>query len=163
MTDLPDVAPLLESLTQQLAARLRTTTQPVTLVGIRTGGEWLAQAVARRLGLDAWAVSPSYYRDDLHHSGLHPEKRPTHLPDNVEGHVIWLIDDVLHTGRTVRATLNEIFDYGRPAAVHLAVLIDRPGRELPIQADLAAATLDLPAGTQVKLTGPEPLQLELRA
>lgn len=159
---LPEVAPLLDSLTTQLAERLRTETLPVTLVGIRSGGEWLAQSMAARLNIPAWAISPGYFRDDVHRSGLHPEIRPTYLPDSLEGHVVWLVDDVLHTGRTVRAALNELFEYGRPAAVRLAVLIDRPGRELPIHADVAANTLDLPADCQIKLIGPAPLQLVLR-
>ena len=103
----------------------------------------------------------SFYRDDFTRIGVHPQVKPSRLPVDVEGRDILLVDDVLHTGRTIRAALNEIFDYGRPARVWLAVLVDRGGRELPIQADVVGARLALAAGQQVKLTGPEPLSLSI--
>lgn len=161
MIPLPAVEPLLKTLGDELAARIAATATPVTLVGIHSGGVWLADRLAARLRLPAWQLSASYYRDDFAQSGLHPEVRPSHLPDNLEGHTVWLIDDVLHRGRTVRAALNEIFDFGRPAAVKLAVLVERNGRELPISADLSATRIDVPENCYIKLNGPDPLELEL--
>ncbi len=95
-------------------------------------------------------VSSSMHRDDFSKRGL-ADSEATHLPFQVDGAVVWLIDDVLFTGRTIRAVVNELFDYGRPAAVHLAVLVDRGGRELPVHADYAAARLTLPAGQSLRL------------
>ena len=92
---------------------------------------------------------------------MHPRVTPSNLPFDVEGRHIVLVDDVLYTGRTIRAAMNEIFDYGRPASITLAVLIDRGGRELPIQADVTGNTLQLKPGEHVKLLGPEPLALEI--
>lgn len=122
------------------------------LVGITTGGAWLAQQLQ-----DDWkrespmgVVSSSMHRDDFSKRGL-SDSEATRLPFAVDGAVIWLIDDVLFTGRTIRAVVNELFDYGRPAAVHLAVLVDRGGRELPVHADYAAARLALPAGQSLRL------------
>ncbi len=131
------------------------------MVGIHTGGVWLARRLHADLGLEEplGTLNISFYRDDFTRIGVHPQVKPSHLPFDVEGRDILLIDDVLHTGRTIRAALNEIFDYGRPASVWLAVLVDRGGRELPIQADVAALELDLAPGQQVKLKGPEPLEL----
>ena len=88
--------------------------------------------------------------------------RPSELPCDIDGRHLVLVDDVLHTGRTVRAALNELFDYGRPASVLLAVLVDRSGRELPIEANVIGTRMKLSAGQHVQLTGPEPLQLTLQ-
>jgi pyrimidine operon attenuation protein/uracil phosphoribosyltransferase len=122
------------------------------LVGITTGGAWLAQQLQ-----DDWkrespmgVVSSSMHRDDFSKRGL-SDSEATRLPFAVDGAVIWLIDDVLFTGRTIRAVVNELFDYGRPAAVHLAVLVDRGGRELPVHADYAAARLTLPSSQSLRL------------
>ena len=123
------------------------------LVGITSGGAWLAerlQADMKRTPAMG-VVSSSMHRDDFAQRGL-ADSAATKLPFSVDGAVIWLIDDVLFTGRTIRAVVNELFDYGRPAAVHLAVLVDRGGRELPIQADYAAARLSLPAHQSLRLT-----------
>ena len=95
-------------------------------------------------------VSSSMHRDDFSKRGL-SESEATRLPFAVDGAVIWLIDDVLFTGRTIRAVVNELFDYGRPAEVHLAVLVDRGGRELPVHADYAAARLTLPSSQSLRL------------
>lgn len=115
------------------------------LVGITSGGAWLAERLQRDLGLpgEAGRVSSVMHRDDFAQRGLSAGGQ-THLPFSAEGADILVLDDVLYTGRTIRAVLNEIFDYGRPARVQLAVLVDRGGRQLPIQADYAAARVALP-------------------
>ena len=122
------------------------------LVGITSGGAWLAQQLQNDMHRThaMGVVSSSMHRDDYSQRGM-SDSAATHLPFEVDGAVIWLIDDVLFTGRTLRAVINELFDYGRPASVHLAVLVDRAGRELPIQADYAAARLNLPAGQSLRL------------
>jgi len=122
------------------------------LVGITSGGAWLAEQLHADLKWQTplGVVSSSMHRDDFSKRGL-ADSAATHLPFQVDGAAIWLIDDVLFTGRTIRAVVNELFDYGRPSAVHLAVLVDRGGRELPVQADYAAARLALPAGQSLRL------------
>jgi pyrimidine operon attenuation protein/uracil phosphoribosyltransferase len=122
------------------------------LIGIASGGAWLAQALARDLKHPAHGViSSSLHRDDFSKRGM-TSSMPTALPFDINGARIWLIDDVLYTGRTIRAVLNELFDHGRPASVKLAVLVDRGGRELPIHAELAAARMSLPAHQSLSLT-----------
>jgi len=93
----------------------------------------------------------TYYRDDFAEKGLRPEVKPTQIPFPVEGATIVLVDDVLYTGRTTRAAINELFDYGRPARIVLAALVDRGGRELPVAADFVAHTLALPKDQQLVL------------
>jgi pyrimidine operon attenuation protein/uracil phosphoribosyltransferase len=131
------------------------------IVGIHTGGVWVAKQLYQRLTIEQplGELNIAFYRDDFSTIGMHPSVRPSSLPFEVEGSHILLVDDILYTGRTIRAALNEIFDYGRPAGVRLAVLVDRGGRELPIQADVVGTTLSLPPGEHVKLTGPDPLAL----
>ena len=121
------------------------TTNP-RLVGVTSGGAWLAERLQRDLKLpgEAGAISSSMHRDDFDRRGL-AKSEQTRLPFTVEDAHVLLLDDVLYTGRTLRAVLNELFDYGRPANVQLAVLVDRGGRELPVQADFAAARVALPA------------------
>ncbi len=150
MPSIPPVTELIATLVDRIRPRLTPTTR---LVGIHTGGVWVAAALASALRLPAPAtIDVSFHRDDHRlGSGLKSGGRPTHLPD-VEGAHLILVDDVLHTGRTVRAALNELFDYGRPAKVELAVLIDRGGRELPIAADYCAQVLTLPASQSLELT-----------
>jgi pyrimidine operon attenuation protein/uracil phosphoribosyltransferase len=133
------------------------------LVGIHSGGVWVAERLRQALQIEApcGSLDINFHRDDYGRAGLNPSVRPSQLPwDLGERHVV-LVDDVLYTGRTVRAALNEIFDWGRPASVALAVLISRDGRELPIEASAAGARVDLPAGRHVKLRGPDPLWLEV--
>ncbi len=135
------------------------------MIGIHTGGVWVAEALHRRLGLESplGALDITFYRDDFTHVGLNPQVRPSSLPFDVEGRPIVLVDDVLYTGRTIRAALNEIFDYGRPERVLLAVLVERSrGRELPIRADVAGTRMDLGPHERVKLRGPEPLELQIQ-
>jgi len=131
------------------------------LLGIHSGGVWVAQRLRDLLGIThpLGSLDISFYRDDFSRIGMHPQVRPSELPFDVDGRHIILVDDVLYTGRTIRAALNEIFDYGRPASVLLVVLVDRGGRELPIAPDVAGLTLQLAAQQQIKLSGPEPLQL----
>ncbi|MEW5791085.1 MAG: bifunctional pyr operon transcriptional regulator/uracil phosphoribosyltransferase PyrR [Pseudomonadota bacterium] len=162
MNDSPEIEPILD----QMAAQLRPLlAEDAAMVGIYTGGVWVAQALHQRLGLETelGQVDISFYRDDFTRIGLHPEVRASHIPFDVDNRVIILVDDVLHTGRTIRAALNEIFDYGRPARIVLAVLVDRDGRELPIQADVIGLHRRLAAGVQIKLTGPAPLRLVTRS
>jgi len=143
----------------QLAPML--TADPL-MVGIHSGGAWIAERLHRRLALPSrlGTLNITFYRDDFSTVGLHPQVKPSHLPEDVEGRNVILVDDVLQTGRTVRAALNEIFSFGRPKTVRLAVLVDRGLRELPIQADVCALKVDLDATERIKLVGPE--QLELR-
>jgi len=148
---LPDPQLLLIQLAAALKPRLRGNT---ALVGIHSGGAWVAQKLWQQLGgaLPLGTLDISFYRDDFSSVGLHPQVRPSDIPFAVDDAHIILIDDVLHTGRTVRAAMNELFDYGRPAAIELVVLIDRGGRELPIAADLVGAHLDLAPNQNIQVT-----------
>jgi pyrimidine operon attenuation protein / uracil phosphoribosyltransferase len=131
----------------QLLRGVRGLMRPTTrLVGITSGGAWLAEALHKDLGLPGKAgiISSAMHRDDFAQRGL-ASSAQTQIPFDVNGADILLLDDVLYTGRTIRAVLNELFDYGRPARVQLAVLVDRGGRELPIEACFAAARVTLPA------------------
>ncbi|TNF58284.1 MAG: bifunctional pyr operon transcriptional regulator/uracil phosphoribosyltransferase PyrR [Burkholderiales bacterium] len=125
---------------------------PVHLVGVASGGVWLARRLQHDLGLagEAGVVSSSLHRDDFAQRGLSMSAQ-TALPFEVDGARVLLVDDVLYTGRTLRAVINELFDHGRPASVQLAVLADRGGRELPIEAAICAATVDVPAGQSLEL------------
>jgi pyrimidine operon attenuation protein/uracil phosphoribosyltransferase len=149
------------SLNQQLNKHQRN---DVLMVGIHTGGVWVAKYLHQLLNLSQplGQLEIAFYRDDFSRIGLHPHVKPSHLPLEVNDRHIVLVDDVLHTGRTIRAALNELFDYGRPASVTLVVLIERNGRELPIQPDVIGCSLYLEPGQHVKLCGPEPLSLEIR-
>lgn len=133
-------------------------------IGIHTGGVWVARALQQRLGLEGplGELDITFYRDDFSRVGLHPHVRPSALPFAVDDADILLVDDVIFSGRTIRAALNEIFDYGRPARVLLAVLVDRGGRELPIEPAVAGTRLALSEGARVKLRGPSPLALEIQ-
>ena len=123
------------------------------LVGIWSGGAWLAERLQRDLGLagEPGVISSALHRDDFSRRGLTAGADHTKLPFEVEGRHLVLIDDVLYTGRTIRAAINELYDFGRPASVVLAVLVDRGGRELPICAACAPATIELPAGKRLSL------------
>ena len=118
---------------------------PLKLVGVTSGGAWLAARLQRELGLEGeiGVISSVMHRDDYAQRGLSAGGQ-TSLPFEVDGADILVLDDVLYTGRTIRAVLNELFDYGRPARVQLAVLVDRGGRQLPVHADYAAARVALP-------------------
>lgn len=137
-----------EALYQQLAQQVKAGLQGApnaALVGIHSGGAWLAERLATELNLGERLgfIDVSFYRDDFSEKGLRSDVKPSQIPFDVEGATIVLIDDVLYTGRTTRAAINELFDYGRPARVLLAALVDRGGRELPIAADFLAETVEL--------------------
>lgn len=158
---LPDPNDLIDALAEQMAPIIRP---DCALVGIHSGGVWVMDALAARLGLDLprGALDIAFYRDDYSRIGLHPEVKPSQIPFEVEGRRILLIDDVLYTGRTVRAAMNLLFDYGRPAAIKLAVLVDRGGRELPIGADFVGTELRLAPGQHVSLERDDAGGLKLR-
>jgi pyrimidine operon attenuation protein/uracil phosphoribosyltransferase len=155
---------LVSSLTSQTQELVNTlgTDQPL-IIGIHTGGIWIAELLHTALNFEKpmGILDISFYRDDFSRLGLNPQVKPSKIPLDITDEHIILVDDVLHTGRTVRAALNELFDYGRPASVHLAVLVDRGGRELPIAAQAVGKIIDLPPHQHVKLTGPKPLKLEV--
>lgn len=136
--------------------------QPV-MVGIHTGGAWVARALHEDLALEEplATLDITFYRDDFSHIGIHPQVKTSSLPLSLDDRHIILVDDVLYTGRTIRAALNEIFDFGRPASVTLAVLVERDGRELPINAEIIGQSLSLDPEQHVKLSGPEPLELAI--
>jgi pyrimidine operon attenuation protein / uracil phosphoribosyltransferase len=142
-----------EALYRELLRGVQTLRQAGTrLVGVTSGGAWLAERLQKDLELasEPGVISSAMHRDDFARRGLSATAQ-TKLPFDVNGAHILLLDDVLYTGRTIRAVLNELFDYGRPAGVLLAVLVDRGGRELPIQADYAAARVALPADQSLAL------------
>jgi len=134
------------------------------MVGIHTGGVWIARLLHERLGVQKplGTLDISFYRDDFTRIGMNPQVRPSELPFTPDGRTIILVDDVLHTGRTVRAAMNELFDYGRPASIVLATLVERSGRELPIEANVVGLHMELAEDQHVKLSGPEPLRLEIK-
>ncbi|WP_426189272.1 bifunctional pyr operon transcriptional regulator/uracil phosphoribosyltransferase PyrR [Massilia sp. DWR3-1-1] len=145
-----------EALYRDLLSQVRSGLEGVSdaaIVGIHSGGAWLARRLALDLGLEArlGSIDVSFYRDDYARKGLHPDVKPTHIGFSVDGAVIVLVDDVLHTGRTTRAAINVLFDYGRPARIMLAALADRAGRELPVAADFVAARVDLAPGQSLAL------------
>jgi pyrimidine operon attenuation protein/uracil phosphoribosyltransferase len=160
--NIPDT---IEQMARDLAALLeeQSIENPV-MVGIHTGGVWIAEQLHNKLNI----VEPlgnldiSFYRDDFTRIGMNPQVRPSKLPFSIDNQHIILIDDVLHTGRTIRAALNELFDYGRPASIMLAVLVERGGRELPIEANVVGCRMTLSRKEQVKLIGPDPLSLEIQ-
>ena len=161
---LPPVETLIEKLTQALIPCFSTSTELPIIVGIETGGVWIAERLQQAIAPEAelGRLNISFYRDDFTRKGLHPTVKPSRLPTDIDGKTIVLVDDVLHSGRTVRAAMNEIFDYGRPQRILLAILIDRGEREIPIQPDFVGATTELDAASHVKLEGPEPLRLVIK-
>ncbi|MCW5653112.1 bifunctional pyr operon transcriptional regulator/uracil phosphoribosyltransferase PyrR [Hydrogenophaga sp.] len=149
---LPDAETLYAELLRGVRALMAEPTRPLVLAGITSGGAWLAERLQRDLGLSgpAGVISSSLHRDDFAQRGL-ASSAQTALPFDVNGAHVLLVDDVLYTGRTLRAVLNELFDYGRPASVRLAVLVDRGGRELPIEANVCAARVQVPDGHSLEL------------
>ncbi len=125
----------------------------LAIVGIYSGGAWLAERLAADLQLKERLgfIDVSFYRDDFAARGLHADVKPTQIPFEVDGATIMLVDDVLYTGRTTRAAINELFDYGRPARIMLAALVDRGGRELPVAADFVAEKITLSDQQQLVL------------
>jgi len=159
----------IQDLLNKLEAKLkriiveRQLTNPL-MIGIRTGGVWIAEQMHLRLNIKEplGLLDISFYRDDFSQIGVNPNVKPSQLPPHIEGRDIILIDDVFYTGRTIRAALNEIFDYGRPNQVVLAVLIERDGRQIPLCPDCVGASITLNADQRIKLTGPEPLTIHLQ-
>ena len=146
-----------EALYVELLAGVRALLRPETrLVGVTSGGVWLAERLQRDLGLSgrSGVISSSMHRDDYARRGM-TAGAPTQIDFDVNEAQILLLDDVLYTGRTIRAVINELFDFGRPASVKLAVLVDRGGRELPIQADCCAARVSLPTTQSLALARSE--------
>ena len=149
-----EILPDAEAQCRQLADLIRPHLgKNPALVGIYSGGAWIAERLKELLGLseEIGLIDVSFYRDDFSEKGLHPQVKPTLIPFDVEGRHIILVDDVLYTGRTTRAAVNELFDYGRPAAVDLVVLADRGGRELPIAATWGIWDVSLLAGQNLVL------------
>jgi pyrimidine operon attenuation protein/uracil phosphoribosyltransferase len=148
---LPEVDLLIGRLTDAIAPTL---TPDTVIVGIHTGGVWVAERLhaALRCPQPLGVLDISFYRDDFSRIGLHPQVKPSSLPFDLEDRAIILVDDVLHTGRTVRAAMNELFDYGRPASIRLAVLVDRGGHELPIRPDFAGLTITVPDHQNINLS-----------
>jgi len=159
-----DIPEILENMTQEIKATIAPlNTDDIIMVGIHSGGYWVAEELYQKLNLSTTlsSLNISFYRDDFTRIGIHPEVKPSQLPTSLDGKHILLVDDVLYTGRTVRAALNEIFDYGRPASVIFCTLIDRGEHELPICANITGVHLSLQPGQQIKLSGPSPLTLNL--
>ena len=162
--DLPDVESLIDKLTEALTPYFSDSRNHPIIVGIETGGAWIADRIHQRIAPDTelGRLNISFYRDDFTRIGLHPTVKPSSLPTDIDDRVVILVDDVLHSGRTVRAAMNELFDYGRPRQILLVILIDRGEREIPIQADIVGARLALDAGSHIKLEGPENLRLTVK-
>jgi pyrimidine operon attenuation protein/uracil phosphoribosyltransferase len=148
---------LLSRVREQVAGR------DVRLVGIHTGGVWIAERLKADLGIphEVGTLDVSFYRDDFDRSGLSVTVRPSHIPFEVADRNLLLVDDVLYTGRTTRAALNELFDHGRPACIELAVLIDRGGRELPVAPTVTGRTIEVPANISVVLSRDDDSKLHL--
>ena len=147
---LPDA----EKLCEQLATELRPRIGPKSaMIGLYTGGAWLAERLHKMLDIESalGLMDIAFYRDDYHAQGLHHDPKRTKIPFDVNGRDLLLVDDVLYTGRTVRAAMNELFDDGRPASVSLVVLADRGGRELPICAQHCGARVEVPSGMRLRL------------
>lgn len=150
MSPLPDA----EALCGRLAAELKGRIGPSTaMIGIYTGGAWLAERLHAALGIGAplGTMDIAFYRDDYNQKGLAKDPKRTQIPFDVEGRDLLLVDDVLYTGRTVRAAVNELFDYGRPASIALVVLADRGGRQLPICPQFCGARVEVPEGMRLRL------------
>lgn len=147
---LPDAEQLLTVLATQLKP---VVTSETALVGIHSGGVWMMERLLAMLGGDLahGRLDVSFYRDDFGQRGLHQDTKPSQIPFEVEGRHVILIDDVFYTGRTIRAAMNELFDYGRPASISLAVLVNRGGRELPIAPQFCAHEMQLPAHQNLQL------------
>jgi len=160
MAALPDAEKLCRQLAQTLAAGVQAST---AMVGIHTGGAWVAERLHAALGLKEplGLLDIAFYRDDYAKQGLAKDPKRSRIPFDVEGKHLLLVDDVLYTGRTVRAAMNELFDYGRPASIALAVLAERDGRQLPVCAQYAGAKVEVPAGMRLRLKRDEAGRLSL--
>lgn len=165
MTELAPVPTLISRMADDLRALLAERQIPdPAMIGIHSGGAWVARELHSQLDLQTplGTLDIAFYRDDVGTRGVHPQVRPSNLPIAVDDRDILLVDDVLYSGRTVRAALNEIFDFGRPRRVLLAVLVDRGERELPVAADVVGTRITLAEGQRVKLRGPDPMELTIQ-
>jgi pyrimidine operon attenuation protein/uracil phosphoribosyltransferase len=165
MNKLDNIPALLDAMATQLNELIsRNKLDNPAMIGIHSGGVWVADQLYRRMsiGEPLGSLDISFYRDDFTRIGINPVVQTSQIPFSIDDRHILLVDDVLHTGRTIRAALNELFDYGRPASIHLAVLIDRSGRELPIEANVVGHHVELNPGEHIKLSGPDPLKLEIK-
>ncbi len=159
---LPDAEVLCAALIE--AMRPHVDPAVTALVGIHTGGVWVAERLHAALGLKIppGSIDVSFHRDDYHQRGLHANARASQIPFDVEAAHIVIVDDVLYTGRTIRAAMNELFDYGRPARVDLAVLSDRGGRELPVAPTWCPHAMALPAAQMLALERADDGRLSFR-
>jgi pyrimidine operon attenuation protein/uracil phosphoribosyltransferase len=157
-----EIEGLINEMVQGIKTRMthQRITDP-TMIGIHTGGAWLAERLHEQLGIGdpLGTLDIAFYRDDFTRIGMNPQVRPSEIPFSVDDRHIILVDDVLQTGRTIRAAMNEIFDYGRPASITLVTLVERSGRELPIQPSVVGVRPPLSKDQHITLTGPEPLNL----
>ncbi len=150
MSPLPDA----EKLCAKLVAELRPRIGPgAAMIGLHTGGVWLAERLHAALGIEQplGTLDVAFYRDDYHQQGLARDPKRSRIPFDVAGRDLLLVDDVLYTGRTVRAAINELFDYGRPQSIALVVLADRGGRQLPICPQVCGAQVEVPEGMRLRL------------
>jgi pyrimidine operon attenuation protein/uracil phosphoribosyltransferase len=157
---LPDA----ESLCAKLVAEIRPHVKHTTaMIGLHTGGAWLAEKLHPQLGLSTplGLMDIAFYRDDYHKQGLHHDPKRTRISFEVEGRDLLLVDDILYTGRTVRAAMNELFDYGRPASISLVVLADRGGRQLPVCAQFCGTRVEVPPGQRLRVKRDERGKLSL--
>ena len=160
MTALPDAEALCAGLVGELQPHVKPS---MAMIGLYTGGAWLAERLHPQLGLATplGLMDIAFYRDDYHKQGLHHDPKRTRIGFEVEGRDLLLVDDILYTGRTVRAAMNELFDYGRPASIALVVLADRGGRQLPISAQFCGAKIDVPHGQRLRMKRGEDGRLKL--
>lgn len=149
--DAPDLHAAIERIATAIEAR-HGAPPPLYLAGVSNGGLELAARLAARLGVPAAQLNPAFHRDDIGRNPIPKETQPSRIPFDVTGTTVVIVDDVLHSGRTLKAALDELFDWGRPAAVELAVLIDRGGRRLPFAADYCGLTVDTRATEKVEVT-----------
>ena len=166
MTQTVDIDNTLTTLAAATQAYLeKSGATEAVMIGIHSGGVWVAERLHKlmAIGEPLGHLDISFYRDDFSRIGMNPQVKPSHIPFNIDDRHIILVDDVIYTGRTIRAALNEIFDYGRPASITLVALIDRGGRELPIEANVVGVKMTLAADENIKLQGPEPLTLHFCA
>jgi pyrimidine operon attenuation protein/uracil phosphoribosyltransferase len=160
--ELADTPALVSNLLEQIDQLIFTQKldQPL-VIGIHTGGVWVAKVIAQHLQAPLGQLDITFYRDDFSKNGLHPQVSPSSLPFNINDRHVLLVDDVLMSGRTIRAAMNELFDFGRPASIKLITLCSVNQRELPIQADACALSLNLEAGKYLQLQGPDTLKLSI--
>jgi pyrimidine operon attenuation protein/uracil phosphoribosyltransferase len=165
MNSVDNIPSILERMAGEIVGRIEQSgRRNPAMIGIHTGGVWVAAKLHELLAIPVplGSLDISFYRDDFTRIGMNPVVRPSQLPFSIDDRHIILVDDVLHTGRTIRAAMNELFDYGRPASILLATLVERDGRELPIQANVVGSHVRLTPEQHIKLLGPDPLKLEIK-